>query len=439
MTNSRLPAKLTWDGRGESSAPKPVDLHPLALVRSDPSSDLRENPENSLILGENGGVLATLLDTGLEGSIDLIYADPPFLTGKSFDARTGRGEDSRDPSSWETTLGFIDQWDAESDYLNMLEHRLSLMHRLLSPTGSLYLHLDWHASHYARVLLDEIFGPDRLLNEIIWTYHGPSPITSAFKRKHDTILAYTKSEEYTFNADEVRIPYKDSTVKTFRSSNKAGFGKKPKLERGKVPEDWWYFPVVARLHSERTGYPTQKPEQLLERIVKASSNPGDMVADFFSGSGTTLIVANRHRRRWIGCDHSPLAISTTWRRMLLEPDHQPFNVLSQIEPEALNRLSIDLQTTVDRGEVELQLKGVQKESGEEFSLESVTFWEVDWDFRGKPFNSCAQSVRSWREEDITTVIRHRFSEPGDHRIGVRASDSHGNFGQKIQVIRCEEG
>ena len=201
--------------------------------------------------------------------------------------------------------GYPDDWGDLDHYLDMLYPRLVLMHRLLAKTGTLYLHLDWHANAYARILLDEIFGADRLLNEIIWVYHGPSPIRSAFNRKHDTILAYTKSQDYTFNVDMVRQPYNSNTVKTFASSTKAGFGKVPDLARGKVPEDWWYFPVVARLHSERTGFPTQKPEALLRRIVLASSNPGDLVADFFAGSGTLGSVAGRCGRDFILSDVTP--------------------------------------------------------------------------------------------------------------------------------------
>ena len=135
------------------------------------------------------------------------------------------------------------------------------------PDGMLYLHLDWRAVHFAKILLDEVFGPANFINEIIWVYHGPSPVKAYFNRKHDTILAYAKGKNPRFFPDRVRVPYHPSTLRTFASSSKAGFGKRPDLERGKIPEDWWYFPVIARLHSERTGYPTQKPEALLERIL----------------------------------------------------------------------------------------------------------------------------------------------------------------------------
>ena len=177
--------------------------------------------------------------------------------------------------------------------------------------------------HYIKVALDRLFGHERFLNEIIWCYHGPSPIRSAFKRKHDTILAYTRSAGYFFDADAVRVPYDASTVKTFAASAKAGFGKVPDLAHGKVPEDWWYFPVVARLHSERTGYETQKPEALLERIVKASSRPGDGVGDFFAGAGTTGVVAARAGRNAVLADRNPVAVEKSLLRLArLDPRPQ---------------------------------------------------------------------------------------------------------------------
>ena len=247
--------ELTWHGKRLAQT-APASIITDSIVYPNGLGYPNIEPQNRLILGDNLSVMAALLPE-YEGKINLIYADPPFYTNRKFPARIGRGEDSRKPDGWKLIEGYGDHWDTLDSYLDFLYQRLALMHRLLAPNGTLYLHLDWHANSYARLLLDELFGVDHLLNEIIWAYHGPSPIRRAFNRKHDTILSYFKGEDYTFNADAVREPYNQNTVNTFKSSLKAGFGKVPDLARGKVPEDWWYFPVVARLHNERTGYPTQ--------------------------------------------------------------------------------------------------------------------------------------------------------------------------------------
>jgi DNA modification methylase len=357
-------------------------------------------PRGDLILGDNLRVMSALLEE-YEGKIDLIYADPPFFTNKHYPTRIGRGEDSRRPSEWELAEGYPDHWEDIEAYLDMLYPRLALMHRLLAPNGSFYLHLDWHADHYARLLLDEIFGPDRLLNEIIWVYHGPSPIRSAFNRKHDTILAYTKSEDYTFNVDEVREPYNPSTVKTFESSRKAGFGKIPDLERGKVPEDWWYFPVVARLHSERTGYPTQKPEALLERIILASSNPGDLVADFFCGSGTTAVVAARLGRRFIANDGAWRAVHMA-RSRLVNEIRLPFHLKSETQErfQRFNDQAINLSLHTD------------KIALGEGALDDLDYWEADPDWDGKIFRSAAQAVRPRKKALIARELSLPCGETG---------------------------
>ena len=411
---------LEWTGK-EAIAPPPLELVQTAVVLPD------SFPVNQrLIQGENLGVMSALLaDYG--GKIDLIYADPPFLSGKSYRVRTGQGEDSRRPEGWKTAEGFRDEWNDRPEYLNMLYSRLRLMHALLSNTGTLYLHLDWHAAGYARVILDEVFGPERLLNEIIWTYHGPSPIRSAFKRKHDTIYVYTKSKEYTFNADAVRVPYDPSTVKTF-SSTKAGFGKRPDLERGKVPEDWWYFPVVARMHRERTGYPTQKPEALLERIILASSNPDDLVADFFSGSGTTVAIARRLGRRWLACDISPIAINTTRRRLLLEPEAGGFGVWVDKSSQDQHTLHPKIEVRANNLDVEAQLTDLDPEA--------LTAFELDWNFDGRLFRSEAQSIRGWRDERINIRLDHSYPEAGSYVVAARAVDTEGQTGlvtERVQV------
>jgi hypothetical protein len=247
------------------------------------------------------------------------------------------------------------------------------------------------------LLLDEIFGPERLLNEVVWCYHGPSPIRSAFNRKHDTLLVYTKSKDYTFNVDAVRQPYNPSTVKTFASSVKAGFGKVPNLERGKVPEDWWYFPVVARLHTERTGYPTQKPQALLERIILASSNPGDLVADFFCGSGTTPVAAARLQRRYIAADVNFRAVHTARARLVQPADQllvrKPFLVQTIDQPMTIQPMPLKLNCDEQTVSIEAE------------NLPGLDYWEVDPDWDGKIFASASQAVRPRKAQPIANTAQ----------------------------------
>lgn len=416
-------ASLSWQDKGaERVVPASLELWGTVEASSD-----KDHPPGRLIQGESARVMSALLPE-YNQRLDLIYLDPPFLSGNAYRARIGRDEDSRRPEKWQTVRSYQDEWEDGAQYLEMLHTRLQLMYTLLAPTGTLYLHLDWHASPYARVMLDEIFGPDRLLNEIVWVYHGPSPIKSAFNRKHDTILAYTKSKEYTFNADDVRVPYNQSTIKTFASSEKAGFGKKPDLKRGKVPEDWWYFPVVARLHNERTGYPTQKPEALLERIIRASSNPGDVVADFFAGSGTTASVATRLGREWLACDPSELAFATTYRRLLLNEKHAEFELWR--DESMASEPQLDLECGIEHRQegMELTLASARAITGPELDFpEEVSFWEADVGFNGDPFQSSRQEIRKWRDPELNTSMMFA-DDAAASRIKVRAFDNRGRYG-----------
>jgi len=382
---------LTWPSK-QSPQPVPAALKTDSLVYPNGAGYPKAAPENQLILGDNLAVMHALLPE-YEGRISLIYADPPFFTNRHFPARVGRGEDSRRPAGWRMAEGYSDHWANMDAYLDMLYPRLVLMHRLLAPNGTLYLHLDWHANAYARLLLDEIFGAERLLNEIVWVYHGPSPIRSAFNRKHDTILVYTKSDKYTFNVDAVRQPYDPVTVKTFASSPKAGFGKLPDLARGKVPEDWWYFPVIARLHGERTGYPTQKPQALLERILLASSNTGDLVADFFCGSGTTAAAAAQTGRRFI-------AVDGAWRAL-----HTAFNRLAALG--ACFELRFESHTAPSIPAFQVQplprlVKGCVRL--EPPLLAELDAWEVDPAWDGRLFRSAAQASRPLRQGALSTEL-----------------------------------
>ena len=376
---------LTWPTKS-LAVPPPADLQLEAVIYPQGGGYPHAAPEHHLFLGDNLTVMSALRER-YEGQIDLIYADPPFFTNKHYPVRVGRGEDSRRPDEWQLAPGYADRWDSLDAYLDFLYPRLALMYHLLSPRGTLYVHVDWHASACVRLLLDELFGAERLLNEIVWVYHGPSAIRRAFNRKHDTILVYTKGPEYTFNAEAVRVPYHPSTVETFASSPRAGFGKVPNLERGKMPEDWWYFPVVARLHRERTGYPTQKPEALLERVVLASSNPGDLVADFFCGSGTLPLVAARLGRRTLACDSAWRAVHIT-RVRLVESVRQPFALWRESAspiPTARAELSCEQSAAALR----LHVSGL-----------ALDYWEVDPAWDGRLFRSAAQAWRPKRDNAL---------------------------------------
>ena len=276
---------------------------------------------NKLIWGDNKLVMSSLLKQGWAGKINLIYIDPPFDTGADFSYTTqiDDTEVEKEPSIIEQRA-YKDTWSGGiASYLKYMYERLSLMKDLLTEDGLIYIHLDWRVGHYVKVICDEIFGYDNFVNEIVWCYTGPRKSPKAFSRKHDIILSYSKSNDYKFN--EQRIPHKSgvhNTGQVFGDFLSTDPKLKEEMEKqGKLLEDWWIdIWSTDRYRDELIGYSTQKPEALLERVIKASSNEGDIVADFFCGSGTTLAVAEKLGRRWIGSDLSKYAIQVTRKRLL---------------------------------------------------------------------------------------------------------------------------
>jgi len=245
--------------------------------------------------------------------VPLVYVDPPFNTGKAQERtqiRTVRDEDGdrvgfKGQRYRTETIGsqaFDDQFD---DYLGFLEPRLREAHRVLAANGSLYFHVDYREVHYCKVLLDAIFGRECFLNEIIWAYDYGARTKKRWPAKHDNILLYVKDlDNYVFNADEVeRIPYMAP-----------GLVGDEKAKRGKLPTDTWWHTIVSPTGKEKTGYPTQKPVGVLKRIIAASSNPGDLVLDFFAGSGTTGAAALELGRHFLLVDNNPEAIGVMRER-----------------------------------------------------------------------------------------------------------------------------
>ena len=266
-----------------------------------------------VVAGDNLPVLEQLPDE----SFQLIYIDPPFNTGKvqsrqslktvRTDAPVTGSRVGFQGQTYETVRGKVTAYnDSFSDYWGFLEPRLEQVWRLLAPTGTLYLHLDYREVHYAKVLLDALFGRDCFLNEIIWAYDYGGRSKRKWPAKHDNILVYVKDQEkYYFDSESVdREPYMAPGLVT-----------PEKAARGKLPTDVWWHTIVSPTGKEKTGYATQKPEGILRRIVQASSRPGDWVLDFFAGSGTTGAVAGTLERRFVLIDENPEAIEIMRRRL----------------------------------------------------------------------------------------------------------------------------
>ncbi|MEN6559276.1 MAG: site-specific DNA-methyltransferase [Acidobacteriota bacterium] len=267
--------------------------------------------KNLLICADNLSALDDLVKKGIKA--DLIYLDPPFFSNRHYEVVWGDEAEVR---------SFKDRWSGGIIvYVDWMKERVVKMLDVLKDTGTFYLHCDWHAGHYLKVMLDEVFGYHNFRNEIVWCYRGAGYPKKDFGKRHDTIYRYSKTEDYIFNLDDVREEYAEATKERFKhyigNVRKSGdFGLQKLNPLGKQPDDWWQIQPIAPSANERLGYPTQKPETLLEKIIKASSNKGDIVLDPFCGCGTTVAVAQRLGRRWVGIDISPTATKLIENRLV---------------------------------------------------------------------------------------------------------------------------
>lgn len=248
--------------------------------------------------GDNLQILKEIPDE----SVDLIYIDPPFNSNRNYEVFWG---DIQEKRAFEDRFG-----DAEA-YIRYMRPRILELYRVLKKTGNFYYHCDWHASHYVKIMLDQIFDFNNFQNEIIWCYKTGGATKKRFGRKHDTIFFYTKTQDYIFNPQQEKS-YMMHTYGFKKSDFKED-------ERGQyswvIAKDWWEIPALGSETKERLGYPTQKPLALLERIISASSNKGDVVLDAFCGCGTTLVGAQKLGRKWIGIDISPTACRVMAQRL----------------------------------------------------------------------------------------------------------------------------
>jgi adenine-specific DNA-methyltransferase len=373
-------ANLIWQGKSISQDNYPTNNTPS--ISEQVHFGIKKN-SNQLFCGDNKIITSSLLKNGLFNEVKLIYIDPPFGIGNDVhfasDALNNKNKAYED--SWESGL---------DSYLQMLYERLSIFKNLLSKDGSIYVHLDYHVVHYIKIMMDELFGRENMVNQIIWQRTGAHSDPMAFGRNYDVILFYQKSAKRTWNKsltdyDDAHLAkyfQQEVSGRWYRLNNPTGKGYQdhlrdfgrglilpprdrhwsvsqaqidqwikdnrvvhtnkgyPFIKRyldempGKQVQSIWTDLIPPRSSHELTGFPTQKPEKLLERIIKASSNENDLVADFFSGSGTTLVVSEKLKRRWLGCDSNQRAIQIASERLSKIPGVKPFEVVSPIDEQS---------------------------------------------------------------------------------------------------------
>ena len=430
--------ELLWPGKHRKQPPKGV---PPALVRVARFAGGAGSvcAPNQLVHGDNLSVLRSWVGRWA-GQVDLAYLDPPFATRGHFSITTELGGQMiRGPA-------YRDGWGRDlGGYLAMLWPRLVLVRELLSDRGSLYLHVDYRTSALVRCLLDEVFGADACINEIIWLYKtGGTSRRAGFARKHDTIWFYAKHPD--------RALWNPQREKSYLR-HAYGFGNIELHRDEHGPYTWvgcrdvFDIPALRGNQPERVNYPTQKPEALLERILRASSVEGSLVMDPFCGSGTTLVVAERLGRRWLGCDEARLAIHTARQRLLGRPGLRPFE-LYECEPLAKPgphgplehaRPVVALRRVAPR-EVQVSLAGLEWRSGSRTRFRrqpwhaAIDHWAIDHEHDGTLFRPDWWAVRTRPACELVLVAPpHRYPRACRRQIMVKAWDPFG-----LELVRLLE-
>lgn len=416
-------AELLWAGKHAAAArdtPSPA----LAVRERFEAPTPPDAFRNRLYAGDNLDAMEALL-AEFAGRVDLIYADPPFNAGKRWthEAAIGNGRFRLSPDRADRRVdSYGDTWGRGGEgYLAMLHARFVLMRELLAPTGSLYVHVDYRAHPYVRLMLEELFGPDNLVNDIVWAYRSGGGTARRFGMKHDNILLFAKSHDYKFNADAVRVPYDAVIAEKRRDAFHPG---------GKVCSDVWDISRPPNHSAEWIGYATQKPEAVVERALLASSDAGDLVADFFCGAGTTMAVAERLGKRWLACDAGHAAIAASRKRIALAhrrlaQEGRAFRGADILSSDEMTTGGAALDVAVEPrggGMLRVQLRGWKSDAGE--GLELLDYWAGDaGGSEDEPFTHRWCDFRTPRKREMVLAADvPRAASP----IRVLACDIHGN-------------
>jgi len=490
---------LNWNKKLDFSREKLVDPNLFKSLRIDEIHSTSKNKvgtasndwSNLLIQGDNKQVMQALLKS-FQGKINLIYIDPPFFTGGNFHFKTFIGDNNSIISK-----AYSDSWHGGLEaYLNFIYKRLLLIKELLSETGSVYLHLDWHVSHYIKILLDDLFGENNFRNEIIWSYPAASVQTRKFYiRSYDTIFFYTKSDKYVFRDDpHIYMEYSIRVKSALRKDEKGIFyyrggshdGKKLSRKvyvdvNGIFPRDVWNdIPYIRANTKEYQGFSTQKPERLLKRIILASSNENDLVADFFCGTGTSLIVAEKLGRRWLGCDITPQSIHICRKRILdiknsndllnwkkrYKKDFNSFKLLAindnqkefYIPGKLLNpgnysnaglviykKPDFEVSIKLDELSIQITLSSYEvpyishltpkiKNAISHFS-DWIDYWTIDFDYQGGAMKCDWVSFRNPKNRGLRLSKKNDYKIPGTYKIRIKVVNIIGHESEKEYIVK----
>lgn len=438
--------ELHWTGKRPYTS---TQYYPAQLKES--FGEPKNGWMNKIFWGDNLQVMSHMLKE-YRGKIDLIYIDPPFDSKADYKKKIKVKNKSvfNDSNSFEEKQ-YTDMW-CNDEYLQFMFERLTIIKELLSEKGSIYLHCDYRKSHQLRMILEEVFGVNNLQNEIIWCYRGMAVSTNHFVRRHDTILFATKSSDYTFNWEKIAEPLEQSTIDKYRNIDENGrrfrlhgrnitgspiqnctdidpvwLEKSPDLCRidylddkvGSKPRDWFVMDYLNVMSAERENYPTQKPEELLKKIILASSNEGDIVFDCFMGSGTTQAVAMKLGRRFIGADINLGAIQTTTKRLITAAKDLDDTKYTGFEVYNVNNYDF-FRNPVEAKELIIDALGIQ-----EFDSSTIYDGELDgWMVKIMPTNRIA--TKADLEELKANLPYHTFEK--------RKEENPNGVVEKIRII-----
>jgi len=444
-------AYINWFGK---KAPDTIQYYPAQLVEKTQGSDeiaepsfekLDNNWHNLIFHGDNKECLSNLLTNGFRGKVDLIYIDPPFDSGADYVRKVElRGIKTKlegEEQSLYEQVQYNDIWKNDS-YLQFMYERLILLRELLSDEGSIYLHCDWHKSHHLRFLLDEVFGEENFVNEVVWDkgFRGTES-KNCYQNTHDTVFFYSKNNNYIWNqiyeeySDQKMGRYnkideetntKYALVKRVRTNGEVYYGKTYYNPDGKKIEDVIFEPILASTDIERTDYPTQKPEALLERIIKASSNEGSIVLDCFMGSGTTQAVAQKLGRKWIGIDCNKGSIQTAIKRLEKITNKDKIDLLNQEKTSSkilhYKVNNYDFREINDSTDIIVKKYGLEKSNDDYFNFK-----------KGEKFVKVIDLHRPLTPLDVTQIIDKALEKESDEDVLVYCSGTQDYF--KIEELK----